>query len=332
MKVGLLGAGRIGAFHAKTLASNSRVSSLRIMDVDAARAQSLADDLGASTASTAAELSDWADALVIATATDTHADLIRLGAEAGLPVFCEKPISLDLRSTDDVLRAVDKAGTPLQIGFQRRFDRGFAEIRRIIESGELGTLYSARLATHDPAPPPEEYVKVSGGIFLDLMVHDFDIIRWTTGLEVEAVFAAGSVLTGVKAFSEANDVDTAVVILRLTGGVQAILSGLRHNPRGYDVRLEVFGSKDSVVAGMDGRSPIHLIESDLPSGANPEYRDFFERFEPAYQEELNVFLSVARGEIESPCSGRDAREALRIAVAATKSLHEKRPVALEDIS
>ncbi|MCH9010384.1 MAG: Gfo/Idh/MocA family oxidoreductase, partial [Chloroflexi bacterium] len=114
--MGLLGAGRIGAFHAKTLASNSRVSSLRIMDVDAARAQSLADDLGASTASTAAELSDWADALVIATATDTHADLIRLGAEAGLPVFCEKPISLDLRSTDDVLRAVDKAGTPLQIG------------------------------------------------------------------------------------------------------------------------------------------------------------------------------------------------------------------------
>ena len=175
-------------------------------------------------------------------------------------------------------------------------------------------------------------MRVSGGLFLDLMVHDFDIIRWTTGREVEEVFAAGSVLTGVKAFTEASDVDTAVVILRLTGGAQAILSGLRHSPRGYDVRLEVYGSKDSVVAGMDGRSPIRLIESDLPSGPGTGYRDFFERFAPAYQEELSVFLSVAKGEIESPCSGRDAREALRIAVAATKSLHEKRPIALEDIS
>ncbi len=331
MKVGLLGAGRIGAFHAKTLASNSRVSSLRIMDVDAARARSLADSVGAGTASSAVELSDWADALVIATATNTHADLIRLAAEAGTPVFCEKPISLDLESTDDVLRAVDKAGIPLQIGFQRRFDKGFAEIRRIIESGELGTLYSARLATHDPAPPPEQYVKASGGLFLDLMVHDFDIIRWTTGQEVEEVFAAGSVLTGHKAFSEAGDVDTAAAILRLTGGALAILSGLRHDPLGYDVRLEVFGSRDSVVAGLDGRSPIRRLEDDQRSGEDPGYRDFFERFAPAYREELSAFLSVAKGEIESPCSGRDAREALRIALAATKSLHEKCPVALEEI-
>lgn len=331
MKVGLLGAGRIGGFHARTLACNSRVSSLRIMDVDAARAQSLAGSVGADTASNAAELSDWADALVIATATNTHADLIRLGAEAGLPVFCEKPISLDLKSTDDVLRAVDKAGIPLQIGFQRRFDKGFAEIHRIIESGELGTLYSARLATHDPAPPPEQYVKVSGGLFLDLMVHDFDIIRWTTGQEVEEVFAAGSVLTGNKAFSEAGDVDTATAILRLTGGALAIFSGLRHDPRGYDVRLEVYGSMDTVVAGMDGRTPIRLLEGGQLSTEEPGYRDFMERFAPAYREELDAFLSLAKGEIESPCTGRDAREALRIAIAATKSLREKRPVALEEI-
>lgn len=331
MKVGLLGAGRIGDFHARTLASNSQVSCLRIMDVDAARAESLAGSVGASTAAGAAELADWADALVIATATDTHAELIRLGADAGLPVFCEKPISLDLKSTDDVLKAVDDAGIPLQIGFQRRFDKGFAEIRRLLQSNELGTLYSARLATHDPSPPPDQYLKVSGGVFIDMMVHDFDIIRWVTGREVEEVYATGSVLTGNKAFSEADDVDTAAAILRLTGGALAILSGLRHDPLGYDVRLELSGSKDSVVAGIDGRTPIRILGKDERSGTEPGYRDFIDRFTPAYREELNVFLSMAKGEIESPCTGRDAREALRIALAATKSLHEKRPVSLEEI-
>lgn len=332
MKVGLLGAGRIGAFHAKTLASDPKVSSLRIFDVDASRARSLADSVGASTASSAAELSAWAEAFVIATATNTHADLIRLGAEARLPVFCEKPISLDLKSTDDVLKAVDDAGTSLQIGFQRRFDQGFSEIRRIMKANELGTVYSARLTTHDPSPPPEQYLKASGGLFVDMMVHDFDIVRWVIGQEVDDVYATGSVLTGVKAFKDAGDVDTAAVILRMTGGTLVMISGLRHNPRGYDVRLEISGSKDSVVAGMDARKPTRHVDSDKPSGATPEYKDFFERFAPAYREELNVFLSVAKGEIESPCTGIDAREALRIALAATRSLHEQRPVSMAEVA
>ena len=331
MKIGLLGVGRIGSFHARSLGSNPEVTELRIVDANPERAQSVAADVGATTLSDAGALVEWADALVIATATDTHAGLIRFGAEAGLPVFCEKPIALDLESTDRVLESVDKAGIQLQIGFQRRFDEGFAEARRLVESGELGRLYAARLATHDPAPPPDDYIKVSGGLFRDLMIHDFDLVRWVTGEDVTEVYAAGGVLTDNEAFSEAGDVDTAVVVLRLSGGALAIISGLRHDPRGYDVRLELFGSGDAVVAGMDRRAPIRRIDAEANAGGEPEYRDFLDRFESAYRDELGAFLSVVRGEIDSPCSGADARESLRIALAATKSLNEGRPIAVKEI-
>ena len=328
---GLIGAGRIGAFHARTLAGDREVTSLCIADLDLARAKSVADEVGAETARDAEDLIRRTDALVIATATDTHADLIRLGADAKLPVFCEKPISLELETTDRVLEHVDKAGVPLQIGFQRRFDRGYAEARRLVASGELGRLYAARLATHDPEPPPEPILKASGGLFRDLMIHDFDIVRWTTGEEVEEVHVAAGVLTGDHAFARLDDVDTAVAVLRLRNGALAILSGLRHDPRGYDVRLELFGSKDSVVVGMDSRTPLRPLDDDRESTGVPAYRDFLERFAPAYREELHTFLLVAQGKTESPCSGADARESLRVSLAAMASLREKRPVAMEEI-
>lgn len=332
MKIGLIGAGRIGAFHARTLASSPRVASLRIADADAARAESLAAAVGAETAPDAADLAGWADALVIAAATHTHADLIRMAADAKLPVFCEKPVALDLVTADRVLESVDEAGIPLQIGFQRRFDAGYVEARRLVASGELGRLYAARLGTHDPAPPPSPILASGGGMFRDLMVHDFDIIRWTTGQEVEEVYAAGAVLTGDDAFTELEDVDTAVAILRLKNGALVILSGVRHDPRGYDVRLELFGSKDSVVAGMNGRTPLRrLDDDDRDSNGKPEYKDFFERFASAYREEIKTFLSVARGELDTPCSGDDARETLRVSLAAMASRRERRPVSLKEI-
>ncbi len=331
MKVGLIGAGRIGAFHARTLASNREVTSLRIVDANLARAKSVAHEVGAETALDAEDLIRRSDALVIATATDTHADLIRLGADAKLPVFCEKPISLKLETTDRVLEHVDKAGIPLQIGFQRRFDRGYAEARHLVASGELGRLYAARLATHDPEPPPEQILKASGGLFRDLMIHDFDIVRWTTGQEVEEVQVAAGVLTGDSAFVRLDDVDTAVAILRLQNGALAVLSGLRHDPRGYDVRLELFGSKDSVVVGMDSRTPLRPLDDDREWTEQPAYRDFLERFAPAYREELHAFLLMAQGKADNRCSGADARESLRVSLAAMASLREKRPVAVEEI-
>ncbi len=331
MKIGLLGAGRIGAFHARTLAAQPGVSELLVADTDQDRARAVAADTGGTAVSDTAEVIRQADAVVIATATDTHSELICRAAEAGVPVFCEKPIALDLATTDRALETVESAGVPLQIGFQRRFDAAFMEARRMVETGEIGRIYAVRLATHDPAPPPEVYLRASGGLFRDLAIHDFDLLRWVTGEEVVEVYAAGATLTGDPAFEAAGDIDTAAFVARLSGGGLAIFSGTRHDPRGYDVRLELFGSEDSVMAGMDGRAPIRGLECGSRPDTGGEYSDFMARFEPAYRAELAAFLSVAAGDGAPTATGRDARAALRIALAAERSIAEHRPVALDQM-
>ena len=331
MKVGLIGAGRIGAFHARNLVSLDGVSSLSIADVDSGRAERVAKEVGARALPEVFSLIAEVEAVVIAAATDVHAELILASAEAGLPIFCEKPISLDLDSTVGVLEAVEQRGVSLQIGFQRRFDPGYIEAKRLLKSGELGRLYAARLATHDPAPAHDAYIRASGGLFRDMMIHDFDILRWTTGLEVVEVYAAGDTLTGNKVFPDIGDVDTAAALLTLEGGAVAVITGARHDPLGYDVRMELFGSRDSVVAGAGGKEPLRALDGDHGDGSTPRHQHFMDRFESAYRDELEAFLRVARGEIVSPCTGADAREALRIAEAATRSLREGRPIALDEI-
>lgn len=331
MKVGLIGAGRIGAFHARNLVSLGGVASLIIVDVDSERAEGVAREIGARTLPDISSLLREVEAVVIAAATDVHAELIVASAEAGIPIFCEKPISLDLDSTAGVLKAVERTGVSLQIGFQRRFDPGYVEAKRLVSSGELGRLYAARLATHDPEPAHDAYIRASGGLFRDMMIHDFDILRWTTGLEVVQVYAAGDALTGNEAFPDIGDVDTAAALLTLEGGAVAVVTGVRHDPLGYDVRMELFGSRDSVVAGTGGKEPLRALDGDREDGATPRHQHFMDRFESAYRGELKAFLRVARGEIVSPCSGADGREALRIAEAATRSLREGRPITLDEI-
>jgi myo-inositol 2-dehydrogenase/D-chiro-inositol 1-dehydrogenase len=333
MHVGLVGAGRIGASHARMLAASPAVDQLTVADLDAELAARVATGVGAGTAPRPRDLPDaGVDALVIAAATTAHAELIHLGADAGLPTFCEKPIALDLETTDAVIEHAAKAGIALQIGFQRRFDAGYREARRRRAAGELGRLYVARLATHDPAPPHEGYVSVSGGIFRDLHIHDFDSLRWVTGQEVIEVYADGAVLHD-RMFARHGDVDTAVAVLRLTDGTLGIVSGGRHDPRGYDVRMELFGSGDSISVGLDWRTPLRSVE---PGVAAPTsrlgYRNFMERFEAAYRAELEAFLEVARGEAASPCTAEDARTALVIAMAADRSRAEHRPVRVEEVA
>ncbi len=330
MKVGLVGVGRIGAFHARTLADDLRVSEMRITDADPARAELVASSVGATVSPDPGSLGTWADALVIAAATDAHDSLIELGASAGLPTFCEKPISLNLETTNRVLDKVAAAGIQFQIGFQRRFDRGYAELRRIVRSGALGTIYAARLATHDPEPPAAAYLRSAGGIFADQMIHDFDILRWTTGLEVVRVHATGSSLTGAPVFEGTDEIDTSVVVATLEGGAIAMISSLRHDPRGHDVRMELFGSKDSVVTGMDDRAPLRSVD---PGGANraSEYADFLDRFGDAYRAELREFVSVALGETESTVTGVDARRAQLAAEVASLSYAEGRPVDVSEV-
>jgi myo-inositol 2-dehydrogenase/D-chiro-inositol 1-dehydrogenase len=204
------------------------------------------------------------------------------------------------------------------------------EARRLVESGELGTLYAVRLAGHDPAPPHEAYIPASGGLFRDFSIHDFDVLRWLTGDEVEEVYADGGV-RGFPVFAKYDDVDTAVATLRLAGGALAVLTVARHDPLGYDIRTELFGSNDSVSVGLGPRMPLRSVEPGVPPPAGPTWQTFLVRFEEAYRTEFGAFVEVARGARPSPCTARDGVQALRVAEAATAALKEHRIVRLAEI-
>src|SRR2546423_1257641 len=259
LHVGVVGVGRIGSLHASSLRALDGVTAVTLADADPVRARAVATSLGAQVVDTRESLLDAAvDALVIARPTPAHAPLLRLAADAGLPAFCEKPVALEVSVLDDVLAYVERAGILVQIGFQRRFDAGFRAVREAVANGTVGNLLVLRAATHDPAPPRESYIAESGGIFRDLHIHDLDAIRFVTGQEVVEVYADGAVRESPW-FERHHDVDAAVAVLKLSGGALAILSGTRHDPLGYDVRLEVFGSSDSVVAGVGPRTPLRSL-------------------------------------------------------------------------
>lgn len=330
MRVGLLGAGRIGRLHARLLSSTPGVDELVVADANPARAAEVAGETGATTGTSIEETLATVDAVVIAAATTAHAELIRASIAAGRPTFCEKPLAADLEDTIALAGEIERSGLPFQLGFQRRFDPGYREARRMVESGALGTLYAVRLAGHDPAPPHESYIPQSGGLFRDFSIHDFDILRWLTGDEVEEAYADGGVL-GFPMFAKYGDVDTAVATLRLHRGTLAVLTVARHDPLGYDIRAELFGSGDSISVGLGPRTPMRSVEPGVPPPAGPAWPDFLDRFGDAYAAEFAEFIRVARGEIQSPCTAHDGVAALRIADAATRSLHEHRPVRLEEI-
>jgi myo-inositol 2-dehydrogenase/D-chiro-inositol 1-dehydrogenase len=329
VKVALLGAGRIGQLHGRLLAERPEVDAVLVADTDAGRAQELAHALGAQSLPVSAAL-DAADAVVIAAATTSHAELVRAAAARRRAIFCEKPLAPDVGATRDVIAAVDEAGVPLQVGFQRRFDAAYGRAKQLIDSGALGRLYLLRVAGHDPAPPHEAYIPASGGIFRDFSIHDFDAVRWLTGCEVDEVYADGGVL-GFDIFAKYGDVDTAVATMRLTDGALGVLTVARHDPLGYDIRTELFGSRDSVSIGLGPRTPMRSLEPGVPPPAGPAWSNFLERFEDAFRAELGAFLDVAAGRRPSPCTGNDSLQALRIAEAATRSRLEHRPVRLEEI-
>jgi myo-inositol 2-dehydrogenase / D-chiro-inositol 1-dehydrogenase len=329
LRIGVVGVGRIGALHAETLSGLDGVS-LSLADADHQRVAEVADALGATAAASPEKLlEEGIDAVVIATSTQGHVPLLRLAASAGVPAFCEKPVSLELAALAEVSDEVATAGITVQIGFQRRFDPGYRAARAAVVSGELGNLLLVRAATHDPAPPAEAYIATSGGIFRDLSIHDFDAIRYVTGEEIVEVYADGAVRE-TEWFARHDDVDAAVAVLRLSGGALGIVSGARHDPLGYDVRLELFGAAESIVVGVDSRSPIRSVEPGATQ-AGVGYRNFVERFELAYREELAVFVDTVRSGGESACSLEDARAALSVALAADRSRRERRPVRIEEV-
>ncbi|MYV45500.1 Gfo/Idh/MocA family oxidoreductase [Streptomyces sp. SID2888] len=331
MRIGLIGAGRIGTFHAATLSRHREVGSLIVTDVDPARARGLADRLGETAAPGVEEIFTWGvDAVVITAATVAHADLIGRAARSGLPVFCEKPIALDLPGTLAALAEVDTAGTILQMGFQRRFDAGYTAAREAVHSGRLGRLHTVRATTADRTPPPAEYLPLSGGMYRDCLIHDFDMVRWVTGRKVLEVYATGSDAGGAM-YRAANDVDTAAVVLTLDDGTLAVATATRTNGAGYDVRMELAGELDTVAVGLDDRTPIASTEVAGPPPADKPWTGFLERFAPAYEAEVAAFVEVVCGERANPCDGREALQALRVAEACELSRRERRPVNLGEI-
>jgi len=331
MRIGLVGVGRIGAFHAATLKSLPAVDQVVVADADPSRAELVAKDLGLEFAADVDQLlgSDL-DGFVIAAATSAHADLIAKAVAAGLPTFCEKPVAQDLADTQRVVSLVEASDVPVHIGFQRRFDLGYQAARRQVQAGELGFIHHIRANTNDAFPPPQEYIPTSGGFFRDCTVHDFDIIRFVTGREVVSVFATGA-NRGEAFFGQYGDVDAAAALLTLDDSTFVSVSGTRYNAAGHDVRMEVLGSLGSVAVGLDEHTALKSAEAGVTFPEGPAHATFMDRFRPAYVAELTAFTEVVTGTREVPCTVRDALQAFRIADACELSRHENRVVSLEEI-
>ena len=327
MRLGLIGLGRIGAFHAETLTGLG--VDLVVNDAVPAVTERVAEKFGATPAgSPTAVLGSGIDGLVIAAATGAHPQLILAGVEAGLPVFCEKPVALGGAEAAEVLRHT--AGARVQIGYNRRFDPGFVAAREAVRSGELGWLHTVRSTTMDPAPPPAGYIAGSGGIFRDCSVHDFDIIRFVTGREVIEVYATGSA-RGDGVFAASGDAATTAATLTMDDGTLVVVSNTRYNGRGYDVRLELHGSADSIAVGLEEKLPLRSVEPRVTFPGGPPHQFFMDRFAEAYRRELAAFTEMVTGTRESPCTVADAVEAGWIAEACTLSWHEHRPVKLSEV-
>jgi myo-inositol 2-dehydrogenase/D-chiro-inositol 1-dehydrogenase len=328
VRVGLIGAGRIGQRHAATLASAIPRAELAVIaDVDGAAAETLARRVRCerSTADADEVLNDGAiDAIVIASSTDSHAPLIVAAAAAGKQVFCEKPIALDLEATDRALEAVEQAGVRLQMGFQRRFDKAYAKAKELIDAGALGQIEAIRDTMRDPAPAPRAYLERSGGLYRDMTIHNFDCVRWMAGAEVTDLFAMGSALVD-PVFRELDDIDTSVVSLRFETGALGVIDNSRRSGFGYDVRTEVFGSEGALMIGYARDTPMLRLDG---SGIHSDHIYWFlERFDQAYIDELKAFIeSIAEG-TPPLVDGADARAAMALAYAAEASRREHVPVA-----
>ena len=331
MRIGLLGLGRIGAFHAETLTGLPAVEELVISDPVPELAEQAAERFGARIAgSPEAVLASGVDGVVIAAPTPLHAELIELCVAAALPTFCEKPLAHDSREAVRVARRVAGAGVPVQIGYPRRYDPAFAAVRAAVADGDLGAVRTVRSTTLDPAPPPRAYLAASGGIFRDCAVHDFDAVRWVTGQEVIEVYAAGTT-QDEEWFGEFGDVHTASSVLTLDGGAIAIVSNTRYNARGHDVRLEVHGTRDSLAAGLGPGLPLRSAEPGVSFPDGKPFTFFMDRLAQAFRAELTAFTEVVAGQRPSPCTVLDAVETGWVAEACTLSLREHRPVQIEEV-
>jgi myo-inositol 2-dehydrogenase/D-chiro-inositol 1-dehydrogenase len=313
------GAGRIGTIHAATIAGNPAARLRYVVDVNPKAAKKLADKYGAQVADRDAAMNDpKVGAVVIASSTDTHADLAVAAARAGKAIFCEKPIDLSLRRVDACLRAVAAAGVKMLVGFNRRFDPSFKSLYDRLRKGEIGVLEQVVITSRDPGLPPLEYLKVSGGQFRDMTIHDFDMARWLLGEEPVELFATGSCLVDPDV-AALGDVDSAMVVMRTASGKMAHINNSRRAAYGYDQRIEVLGSKGMLSAGNRALTTVERAGGDAVSRDKPLYF-FLERYAEAYVAEMAHFIAAVESGVQPSVGPKDGRQALVLAEAALKSL------------
>ncbi len=332
LRIGIIGAGRIGRVHAESLAFRiPEAAPSAIADINGHAAQEVAERCGIPRVATDSKeiLSDPAiDAVLICSPTETHANLIVGAARAGKHVFCEKPIAHSLSNIDRALQEVNRSGVKLQVGFNRRFDANFVRVRNAIVQGEIGTPHLMHIVSRDPGPPPLSYIKTSGGIFLDMTIHDFDMARFLVGDEVESIYATGGVRVDPE-IGKAGDLDTAVIVLQFKNGVIGTIDNSRKAAYGYDQRVEILGSKGAITTencypNQAILSTAAAIQRDLPLNF------FMERYTESFVSELRAFVQAVVLDQPVPVNGIDGRVAVVMALAARKSYDERRPVQLED--
>ncbi len=327
LKIGLLGAGRIGRVHAINIANHARSQLVAVSDVNEDAARSLADAYGAKAISSEAILADASiDAVLIATSTDTHSDLIEKATAAGKAVLCEKPVDLSLERAQRCLNSVEGTGVPVMIGFNRRFDPNFSAIKASITAGEIGKPELLSITSFDPGPPPVAYVKVSGGLFRDMMIHDFDMANFLMGDAPKTVHAAGTSIVDPE-IGKAGDVDTAVVTLTYADGRIAVIKNSRRAVYGYDQRVEILGSEGLLSAGNVLENTVSKATKQGVTSAKPEFF-FLERYMRAYASEWNAFVAAILDGAANPVSLKDGVAALALAEAATQSVKSGQPVSL----
>ena len=334
MKLGLIGAGRIGKLHAELLTYHIPEAEIKtIAEIYLDDIKGWANQLGISNLT--ADYSDILndddiEAVLISSSTDTHARLIIEAAEAGKHIFCEKPIDLNIEKIKQALNSVKAAGVKLQVGFNRRFDSNFRKVREVVESGQIGDVHLVKITSRDPAPPPIEYLKVSGGIFLDMAIHDFDMARYLSISDVEEVYAQGAVLID-PAIGDIGDVDTAIITLKFKNGALGVIDNSRQAAYGYDQRAEVFGSKGCVDVKNEFPNSATVSTADGVIGEKPHYF-FLERYQTSYIEELKAFTEAVRKDEEPPVTGNDGLQPVLIGLAALKSLTEKKPIKIDAVA
>ena len=331
--IGIIGGGRIGRLHAENIIYNiPQVKIKSISDIFSDQVKLWAYDLGIKNV-----YEDYKEiindpeinAVLICSSTNTHAQFAVEAAEAGKNIFCEKPIDLNVGKIKEVIAAVEKSGVKCQVGFNRRFDHNFKKVRELVKQGKVGELHIIKITSRDPAPPPEEYVKVSGGIFLDMTIHDFDMGRYLSGSEVEEVYVQAAVLVEPY-IGEAGDVDTAVITLKFKNGAIGIIDNSRKAVYGYDQRVEVFGSKGCVTVSNDAPTSAVLSCEEGVFSDKPKYF-FLERYKDSYIEEMQDFFKAIANNSDTPVTVVDGLKPVLIGLAAKKSLKENRPVKISEI-